>query len=213
MRITAFIFILFYSAVVFAGSLEPAVVVSTDSLRAGQALVFFVYLHNSDDEPVLIDLPGSVVCQITSLNKTVEVTARAVQPPDAATIRIEPNGFERISYSLKLPPYSQGAITMTIPTLGNAEVMFAVGAFPLSSKKAEAAAPDKIATTDYESLDSLFALYQPYLGNIAAYKPMYFLVGADPQNSKFQISFKYRFLNPDGSLAEQHPWVKGFHFA
>jgi phospholipase A1 len=86
-------------------------------------------------------------------------------------------------------------------------------AIVVSSEKAEAAAPDKTATADYESLDSLFALYQPYLGNITAYKPMYFLVGADPKNSKFQISFKYRFLNPDGSLAVRHPWVKGFHFA
>ena len=213
MRITAFIFILFYSAAVFAGSLEPAIVISTDSPRTGHPLVFFVYLHNSDDKPVQIGLPGSVVCQITSLNKTIEVTARTVQPRDAAAIRIEPNGFERIPYSLKLPPSCRGAVTMAIPALGNVDVMFTVGAAPQSSDKAEAAAPDKTTIVNYESLDSLFALYQPYLKNITAYKPIYFLVGADPQNSKFQISFKYRFLNPDGSLAEQHPWVKGFHFA
>jgi len=213
MRIAAFIFSLFYSAAVFAGSLEPAVVVSTDSPQAGQPLVFFVYLHNSDDKPVRIDPPGSVVCQINSLNKKIEVTARAIQPPDAASIRIEPNGFERILYSLNLPSDFQGILTMTIPTLGNAAVMFAVGAAPLSSKKPESAASGKITTADHVSLDSLFALYQPYLGNITAYKPMYFLVGADPQKSKFQISFKYRFLNPDGSLAERYPWVQGFHFA
>ena len=42
---------------------------------------------------------------------------------------------------------------------------------------------------------------------------MFFLVGVDPENSKFQISFKYRFFNPNGSLAAHHPWVSGFHFA
>jgi len=125
-RITAFVFILLHSAAAFAGSLEPAIVVSTDSPRAGQPLVFVVYSHNTDDEPV---------------------------------------------------------------------------------------PPEKTETADYASLDSLFDLYQPYLVNITAYKPMYFLVGADPQNSKFQISFKYRLLNPEGSLAERHPWVKGFHLA
>lgn len=213
MRITAFIFILFYSTAVFAGSLEPVIVVSTDAPQAGQPLVFSVYWHNLDDKPIQIDPPGRVVCQINSLNKKIEVTARTVQPPDAAAIRIDPNGFKRIPYSLKLPSYCREAVTMTIPALGNAEVMFIVSANPQSSDKAEAAAPDKTATADHESLDSLFALYQPYLGNITAYKPMYFLVGADPQNSKFQISFKYRFLNPDGSLAGRHPWVKGFHFA
>jgi len=107
-------------------------------------------------------------------------------------------------------------ITVFIFILFCRAVVFAENIEPAmvaSSEKAETVAPDKIAATDYVSLDSLFALYQPYLGNITAYKPMYFLVGADPQNSKFQISFKYRFLNSEGSLAKQYPWVKGFHFA
>lgn len=65
----------------------------------------------------------------------------------------------------------------------------------------------------YRSLDSLFSLYQPYLANISAYKPMYFLMGTDPKNSKFQISFKYSLLSPQGPLAEKYPWAKGFHFA
>jgi outer membrane phospholipase A len=63
----------------------------------------------------------------------------------------------------------------------------------------------------YADLDSLFSLYQPYLGNIAAYEPMYFLVGTDPEKSKFQVSFKYRFFNPQSPFAQAHPWVDGFH--
>lgn len=65
----------------------------------------------------------------------------------------------------------------------------------------------------YQSLDSLFSLYQPSLANISAYKPMYFLVGTDPKYSKFQISFKYCPLSPHGPLAEKYPWARGFHFA
>ena len=37
------------------------------------------------------------------------------------------------------------------------------------------------------------------------YEPVYFLYGWDPDNIKFQISFKYRLLNPDGSLADKAP--------
>ena len=59
---------------------------------------------------------------------------------------------------------------------------------------------------------SLFTLYQPYFGNIGAYKPMYFLLGTDLSKSKFQISFNYRFFNPESDVAERHPWVKGLHF-
>lgn len=77
-------------------------------------------------------------------------------------------------------------------------------------RSAEAAPSDE---DRYQSLDELFLLYQPYIGNISAYKPMYFLVGTQPEKSKFQISFKYRFFNPEGSFATAHPWVAGFHFA
>ncbi len=63
------------------------------------------------------------------------------------------------------------------------------------------------------TLDDIQTLYQPYLVNLWAYNPMYFLVGTNPENSKFQVSFKYRFFNPEGSLAERIPWISGLHFA
>lgn len=65
----------------------------------------------------------------------------------------------------------------------------------------------------YQTLDSLFELYQPYLGNISLYQPMYFLVGTDPSESKFQISLKYRFFSRDKIIVQNNPWLEGFHFA
>jgi phospholipase A1/A2 len=64
----------------------------------------------------------------------------------------------------------------------------------------------------YRDLDTLHALYQPYVVNISIYEPIYFLVGTDPEKSKLQISFKYRFFNPEGSLTTRFPWMLGFHF-
>ncbi len=37
---------------------------------------------------------------------------------------------------------------------------------------------------DFQTLDAMFSLYQPYLKNFSGYKPLYFLVGADPEKSK-----------------------------
>lgn len=64
----------------------------------------------------------------------------------------------------------------------------------------------------YETLDSLVYLYQPYLTNISPYEPIYFLIGTKPEKSKFQFSFKYRFVDKNGPIAETHPWVEGLHF-
>ncbi len=65
----------------------------------------------------------------------------------------------------------------------------------------------------YNSLDSLFNLYQPYLVNIEVYEPMYFIVGTDPSKSKFQISLKYRLMNSNSAFALKHPWIRGFYIA
>ena len=62
------------------------------------------------------------------------------------------------------------------------------------------------------SMDAFLALYQPYLANISAYEPMYFLVGADPGQSKFQISLKYRPFGEKNALTLKHSWVGGIHF-
>ena len=72
--------------------------------------------------------------------------------------------------------------------------------------------PDQPQET-FQSLDSLFEQYQPYIGNITPYEPVYFLVGTDPEKSSFQFSFKYRFFNLESDLVRNHPWVEGFHFA
>lgn len=64
--------------------------------------------------------------------------------------------------------------------------------------------------SELKTMDSMFSLYQPYLENISAYKPMYFLVGAEPEESKFQISLKYRFFNPEKAIARKYPWSRQF---
>ena len=65
----------------------------------------------------------------------------------------------------------------------------------------------------YQNIDALFTLYQPYLDNISAYQPTYFLVGTDPAESTFQFSFKYRLFDPDSQLSEKISFINGFHFA
>ena len=47
--------------------------------------------------------------------------------------------------------------------------------------------------------------------NFYGHEPLYFLYGWDPDNIKFQISFKYRLINPDGSLAKKRPWMADFY--
>lgn len=80
---------------------------------------------------------------------------------------------------------------------------------------APAAEPDPENTDKavFHEHEALFDLYQPYLDNIYGYKPVYFLFGVKPENTKFQLSLKYRFVNPKSFIAETYPWFRGFHIA
>lgn len=76
----------------------------------------------------------------------------------------------------------------------------------------ETGAVEKAASAEtYENLDSMFSLYQPYLTNIGPYKPIYFLYGANPEDSRFQISFKYQLLGAQCSLTKSCEWMKGIN--
>lgn len=70
---------------------------------------------------------------------------------------------------------------------------------------------DVINIDDFQTLDEMFSLYQPYLENMSAYKPLYFLVGTDPEKSKFQISFKYRVLHSKKPETRKQRWQESFY--
>lgn len=63
----------------------------------------------------------------------------------------------------------------------------------------------------YTSLEDLFSIYQPYLANIGPYKPIYFLYGTNPEDSRFQISLKYQLLGNECALDRSCEWLKGFN--
>jgi len=71
----------------------------------------------------------------------------------------------------------------------------------------------KTSAQKNNSLDALFNVYQPYLENISGYEPVYFLMGADPAKTKFQISFKFKIFNHNSPFVNEHSWLEGIHFA
>lgn len=205
---TALLIILF-STISFAGGIETVIDPPKKNLQAGQTTVFAVYFHNSEDKSVQVDVPDSIICRLTANDQSLDVKAYSVRSTSKDKIIICAGCFEKVQYTLALPSTIKGAVTMAIPDFENARTMFAVH----GTSSLEESESDEIAYQEFDTLDSLYELYQPYLKNIAAYQPMYFLVGTNPEKSKFQFSFKYRFFNPESTLGKKYPWVKGFHLA
>ncbi len=49
--------------------------------------------------------------------------------------------------------------------------------------------------------------------HFAGYEPVYFVWGPEEPNAKFQVSFRYRVLNPDAELGRWWEWARGLNVA
>jgi outer membrane phospholipase A len=92
-------------------------------------------------------------------------------------------------------------------------VSFRVDAAEAVPSASAAASPPAEDAEEEQVLETLQSRFQMYADRLSVYEPMYFLVGVDPEESKFQLSFKYRFFNREGSLVRKFAWIEGFHFA
>jgi phospholipase A1 len=207
MRVQIALFILLIGTIAYAQGIETVIVPPAEIPQAGQSTVFAVYFNNLKDTSLQVDVPDSILCRLSAGDDTVEVKAYVIRVTSEKTMTICPGCFEKVQYTLTLPSTIEGVVTMEIPDFENIHIMFAVR----TSSSLKKSKDEKTDSKEYATLDTLFELYQPYIKNLSAYEPMYFLVGTDPQKSKFQISFKYRLFDIDSSLVQTHSWAKGFH--
>ncbi len=185
-----------------AQAAEISISMAKEKWPADQRIEFSLYTMATGQDAPPDALSDHLACTLESGGKTQPVTARRV-PGDGAIGAGGIAGMQNVLYAFDAPDGIIGSVQLRIVDLRVPTILF------------EVVAPEEKSSNGsrYPTLDSLFALYQPYLGGIAAYQPMYFLVATDPSKSKFQVSFKYRFFNPESEFADSHPWVKGFHFA
>lgn len=64
----------------------------------------------------------------------------------------------------------------------------------------------------YQSYEEFFDRSQPYLKNVKAYEPIYFLLGEKPEKTKLQFSLRYQLFSKDASLVQDYSWLQGLNF-
>ncbi|WP_161947662.1 phospholipase A [Malonomonas rubra] len=181
----------------------------------GEPLELRAYFYNESPAVFTGSLPETLAMRLQSADAAATLVT-AVETEAGPPVNMAPGQFSSKTYRLVVPTVFAG--TVEVVPLGHPESAVLLNAaeperVAAKAKKAAetpSAAPGK---EHYPSLESLFSLYQPYVVNFSAYEPMYFLVGMNPEDSKFQISFKYRLFNPAGSLSQAFPWLRGLHFA
>lgn len=181
---------------------QLAVSMAKDQVSVGETLkISLVLLPGGAGES--LEFPDEIVCELNGGGQKIAVLAKKLPRQEKSATDSHLAGV-RQDYSFQLPNVLLGQVVLSFQGLEAPRVVFDV----VLPEKDSIASSEKV----YPTLDSMFNLYQPYQKNVSAYQPVYFLVGTEPEKSKFQISFKYRFFDEEAPFAKTYPWVKGLHF-
>jgi phospholipase A1 len=195
-----------------SGALRAVVEAPETAVRAGGPAAFSVVFTNPTAENLPLDLKLPLDCRLTTAdNRVYPLTATPSEPLTKDWLEIRPGGYAVQRYEFSVPLDVTGPADLEVVSITANRVVLLVEAAPSTALQTEK--PIDSGESDTERiLRKIDSRFQEYETKLSFYEPMYFLVGTDPKKSKFQLSFKYRFFNPEGPLAESHPWVNGFHF-
>jgi phospholipase A1/A2 len=177
----------------------------------GGALDLKLTITNEDATPLTIDLPSPLHVRFDTGGA---VTILDLIADRVGEIVIAPNRFVILRLAGTVPSEAQGSVTLTPTGLQTNTLALQIdGTQPSTqavvSSDAEPAVAPAPRSTDYAKL-----IDKPPPLAVSVYEPVYFLIGGDDGlNAKFQISFRYRLFDGQGSLARRLPWIDDLYLS
>lgn len=197
-------------------------------IQAGSRASIDVLFTNSTTATQLFHRPGRIHAHLTNTQGDYPlhlVLASTQANPEPS--RLAPQAWDKASYLLELPlELEQGVAQLRILAEASLPSYVLIEAAPTNTNDSRWADQSAAPQTDEPSNETPLVEVVPvaqsvdeeasrnlFLDNFYTYEPLYFLFGTDPSNAKFQISFKYRFVDEDSRFANNHPWLSNFFVA
>ncbi len=119
-----------------------------------------------------------------------------------------------VEYELELPPEVAGRVVLQLTRVAAAPAV-------LDVEKRDPNSPDPTAGTNPRSNERLgleaasaprgFRFAEAALQRFQPYEPMYFVAGTTRPNVRYQFSFQYQIVNPEGPWAAHSPFLTGLY--
>lgn len=183
--------------------------------EAGGAITIQLVTLNAGPAPVVRDFPASITAVTIQGGAREEFTLKPQTPPSEASIA--PGGFARRAYTGQLPRHLYGPTRLEIELADRPSFPLEIAA--TNAAKASEEHPPKFSVK--EAMDSETSEISFFKQHVFPHEPLYFIAGPDAPAAKFQLSFKYRFVNTavddegvaEGWLYRKAPWMDGLHLA
>lgn len=202
MRSSLFVFLIAWSAAGVASAdflLSP----ETGTVAAGGRVEVTLFLLNDSAEERSFDLPARLTLRPRGTTDAPAVVLEATEPRQAR-VRLAPGAFHRARYAGTLPEGLVGEIVLEPADFKGSPLAFTTRAPEGSPSGGPALSPLEEATAVPETpaAAAAAAALDPDAARFASafspYEPTYFLAGSNgPTNARFQVSFKFRFFNPN----------------
>jgi outer membrane phospholipase A len=175
--------------------------------RGGEEILVRLYVHNYAAEAVRVELPSALRCVLVqgALRLEREMTRRE---PSADSVVLPPHGFLRAAYALTLPAESEGPVILEVAELPVPPAMLAVDRWPGQARAAQGGSPGSGPPAAEE-----LPLREKVLRRFSGHEPIYFLMGVNPEDSKFQVSFKFQLFEFDKREGSRLELLNGIHLA
>lgn len=123
--------------------------------------------------------------------------------------------FLKRDYRGRIPMTGEREAVVVFPDAGPGEYRVSTPtASPPSPGGAETAAGARMPVADSNPAETHEGAEQTFFRrHFAGYEPMYFVWGPESPNLKFQVSLRYRIVNPDAEFNRWWRWTHGLHFA
>ena len=190
--------------------------VASEPVAAGGRVSVWLNALNTTRREISWTFPPRVERKIISSQGTFDGPMELLSAEPKA-VAIAPGAFVRREYISTVPNVVTGQVVMVFPGLNvNRAVLDVQSSAALAvmpAPKTNSLFTRFIKEVEPEEPGKGFEPGRFFKEHISGYEPMYFIAGTKSPNAKFQISFAYRLLNQDGSLATHVPALKGFHIA
>ncbi len=172
-----------------------------------------LYIVNEGSQSQSFTAPQEIAATLIRLDRPEEGAQPVILHPAEGvgpSLKLEAGNVRILPYQFRLPMSLGTArdllLTLDLPNGGGYSALLRLA--PEQKKKTLQSAVVEATPRPQEDAPQADT---PFLANFSGYEPTYFLYGGAPANAKIQVSFKYRFVNPEGELAQHLPWFTRLH--
>ncbi len=204
------------------------IVIAPDGLLwPGEATRVEVMFTNSSDAPVEVEVPGSVSYVLSGGTESIQGQLTRLNLSADSSLELAPGAFVSETYELTVPAAWTGFARLEVDLPEKPVTLVEVAAparQPVMAARVAEPDPKELELTNQDEavdedsvIETISAavddVYQPTeQAPFSTHEPMYFVYGLNPEEIKFQVSFKYRLFH---NIKDTSPlrWLQNLHVA